>query len=390
MQPSDFTRDMWGRLIQDPSGFWAFVPHRLPPRLDLTWELTAKLSEADRALSELGGAARNLPNPHLLIGSFTRREAVLSSRIEGTQASLSDLFFFEAAGSSRPPAGQAPPPDVREVANYVTAMEHGLKRLSDLPVSLRLIQEMHAKLMEGVRGEHLTPGEFRKSQNWIGSPGCALTDAIYVPPPAPEMMEALGELEEFLHAPSKLPPLVRLALVHYQFEAIHPFLDGNGRIGRLLISLLLCHDDLLPEPLLCLSAYFERKRQDYYRLLLAVSRSGGWLEWISFFLDGVAEQSRDAIWRTSKLLDLWQEYRRRVMSKGSSALLPQIVDNLFEVPFMTIVGAAKRLGVTHRAAALNVKKLVEAGIVEEVTGRQRNKLFVARGIIDAIEMQRSE
>ena len=229
-------------------------------------------------MSELAGAARTLPNPHLLIGPFIRREAVLSGRIEGTQASLSDLFFFEASGAADPAV-----PDVREVSNYVKALEHGLARLDALPISLRLIREIHAKLMEGVRGEHLTPGEFRRSQNWIGAPGCTLMEAIFVPPPEEEMMECLGELEKYLHEPSALLPLVRLALVHYQFETIRPFLDGNGRIGRLLITLLLCAEGLLSEPLLYLSAYFERHRQDYYRCLLDVSHAGQWSHWISFF-----------------------------------------------------------------------------------------------------------
>ena len=220
----------------------------------MTWGLAGRLSEADRALSELAGVARNLPDPRLLIGPFARREAVLSSRIEGTQASLSDLFFFEAADSVVRAGDRVPPEDVREVANYVRAMEYGRRRLRELPISLRFIREIHGKLMEGVRGQHLTPGEFRRSQNWIGPPGCTLMDATHVPPRVPEMMQCLDAFEKFLHAESPFPALVRMALIHYQFEAIHPFLDGNGRVGRLLISLLLCHDGLLSEPLLYLSA----------------------------------------------------------------------------------------------------------------------------------------
>lgn len=391
MQPEDFTEDKWGKLVWNPAGgagYWAFVPHPLPPRLELTWDLVGKLSEADRALSELAGRARNLPNPHLLIGPFIRREAVLSSRIEGTQASLSDLFFFEAAGTG--PAERPTPSDVREVANYVRALEHGLKRLKELPLSLRLMREVHAELMEGVRGEHLTPGEFRRSQNWIGSPGCTLLEATYVPPSPAEMMEVLGELEKFLHAQSPLPPLVRLALVHYQFEAIHPFLDGNGRIGRLLMALLLCHEGLLVQPLLYLSAYFEQRRQEYYRLLLEVSQAGRWLPWIEFFLAGVAEQARDALWRTEALLRLWQEYHQRFSTARSSALLLRLVDDLFEYPVLTIPRAARRLGITQRAASLNIQKLVSAGLLEEVTGRTRYRLFAAQAIIDLADMQRAD
>lgn len=377
MRPSDFTDKKAGRLLRGTGGYWAFVPDPLPPDLSLTWELAGRLSEADRALAELAGLGRNIPNPRLLIGPFVRREAVLSSRIEGTQASLSDLFFFEA--------GQTPTADVREVANYAEALEHGLSRLKELPVSLRLIRELHAHLMAGVRGEHLTPGEFRRTQNWIGPPGCTLMQATFVPPPVPEMRETLSDLEKYLHAPSKLPPLVRMALTHYQFEAIHPFLDGNGRIGRLLISLLLCHEGLLPEPLLYLSAYFERNRADYYRLLLDVSRRGAWHDWIEFFLRGVEEHSRDALRRAAHLLDLRQAYRRRFEAARASALLLRLIDGLFESPVLSISAAAKQLGVTHRAATLNIGKLVRAGILEEVTGRQRYRLYAAREIIRAIE-----
>jgi Fic family protein len=311
-----------------------------------------------------------------------RREAVLSSKIEGTQASLSDLLFFEASKPSTPK-----PPDVREVANYVTALEYGLGRLKDLPVSLRLIREMHERLMHGVRGEYMTPGEFRRSQNWIGPPGCLLMDATFVPPPVEEMKEALGELEKYLHVPSALPPLVRLALIHYQFEAVHPFLDGNGRIGRLLLTLLLCAEGLLPQPLLYLSAYFERHRQDYYDLLLGVSQSGKWSEWVTFFLRGVAEQSRDAVKRSNRLLDLRQEYHQKFQSARSSALLLRLVDELFAYPAITISRAAKRTGVTPRSAQLNVERRVKERSLAEARGRKRNRVYVAPGIIRVIEAQ---
>ncbi len=290
-------------MTKTPQGYVAFVPHPLPPQLDLKSHLS-DLSKADRLVGELRGVARNLPNPHLLIAPFMRREAVLSSRIEGTQASLSDLFFFEASGEQNPEV-----PDVREVANYVRALEYGLKRMEKLPLSLRLIREMHAELMHGVRGEHLTPGEFRRSQNWIGPPGCTLMDAVFVPPPVEEMKASLDAFEKYLHEPTTLPPLVRFALVHYQFEAIHPFLDGNGRIGRLLTTLLLCREGIFPQPLLYLSAYFETKQQQYYKFLLHVSLKGEWNAWIHYFLLGVSEQSQDSIARTEKLLELWTGYR---------------------------------------------------------------------------------
>jgi cell filamentation protein, protein adenylyltransferase len=380
MQPSDFADNKSGRVIKTPQGYWAFVPNPLPPKLEINWELAGNISEADRALSELAGVARTLPNPHLLIGPFIRREAVLSSRIEGTQAGLSDLFFFEASQSATPQT-----PDVYEVANYVNALEYGLARLKDLPVSLRLIREMHESLMKEVRGETMTPGEFRRSQNWIGPPGCVLMDATFVPPPVDEMTVALGELEKYLHTPSSLPPLVRSSLVHYQFEAIHPFLDGNGRIGRLLLTLLLCAERLLPQPLLYLSAFFERNRQDYYRLLLSVSQAGTWIEWITYFLRGVAEQSQDAVKRANRLMDLREAYRTKLQSARASALLLQLVDELFSIPAVTIPGMTKRLKVTPRSAQLNVDKLIESGILREVTGRQRNRIFVAPEIVNIAE-----
>jgi Fic family protein len=338
------------------------------------------LSRADQQLGKLGGLAANLPNPHLLIGPFMRREAVLSSRIEGTQASLSDLFLFEAA-QAEPVRGS----DVREVMNYVRAMEHGLRRLSDLPLSLRFIREIHERLMHGVRGENMTPGEFRRSQNWIGPPGCTLTDATFVPPRLPEMHEALSRFESYLHAPTAFPALIKLALVHYQFEAIHPFLDGNGRVGRLLVTLQLCHGELLPEPLLYLSAFFEKNRRQYYDLLLSVSRSGNWSGWVNFFLEGVAEQANDAVARTKAVLELWKEYRQRFESARSSALVLRLVDKLFETPAITIPRTADFLGVTYRSASLNVQKLVAAGILKEVTGRDRNKVYLARAILDVAE-----
>jgi len=386
MQPADFTENASGKVVRSPQGYWAFVPNPLPPAIEPDWELINTLSDADRALSGLNGVACNLPNRHLLIGPFVRREAVLSSRIEGTQASLSDLFFFEAAQPA-PRNGMPIAPDVREVANYVRAMEHGLARLKTLPVSLRLFRELHERLMEGVRGQHSAPGEFRHSQNWIGPPGGRLEDAIFVPPPLPEMQQALDHFERFLHSPCGFPPLVRLALVHYQFEAIHPFLDGNGRIGRLLVSLLLCHDKVLEKPLLYLSAYFEKYRTEYYARLLSVSQWGDWPGWIVFFLRGVAEQSADAIWRTGNLLNLWRSYRRMFESARSSALLLRLIDNLFNHPVITLPRASSVLGITHRSASLNVQKLADAGILQEITGRERHKVFVARKIMEIIEEQ---
>lgn len=385
MDPTTFERNKPGRLIRSAQGYFAFVPNDLPPSLDLTWDFVRQISEADRRLSELAGAARTLPNPHLLITPFTRREAVLSSRIEGTVASISDLLTYEALGVVHGDRG-----DVREVANYVSALEFGLNRIKDLPMSSRLLRELHAKLMEGVRGEHLTPGEFRRSQNWIGPPGCLLKDASYVPPPGPEMKEALSSFERYLHSPSPLPPLVRLALVHYQFEAIHPFLDGNGRIGRLMITLLLCSEGLLSQPLLYLSAFFERHRKDYYQLLLDVSQRGNWTEWVTFFLRGIAEQAQDALDRANRLQRLLQSYRDRLQAQRSSGSLLQLAELLFVAPIVSTRYVAEHLRLTHAAAQNNVDKLITAGILREVTGRQRSRIYVAHGIMDIVEGLGSE
>jgi len=380
MKPTDFQKDQSERVIRTSQDYWAYVPKALPPVLEIDIDLSRMLSAADRAISELAGIARTLPNPHLLIGPFIRREAVLSSRIEGTQASLSDLLFFEAAN-----VGEHTVPDVREVANYVQALEYGIARLEELPLSLRLIKEVHERLLDGVRGQYQTPGEFRRSQNWIGPPGCLLMEATYVPPPVEPMKQALHDLESYLHTPSPLPPLIRLALIHYQFEAIHPFLDGNGRIGRLLTTLLLCAEGLLPQPLLYLSAFFERYRGDYYDLLLQVSRKGAWKEWVTFFLRAVEVQSRDAIARSDQLLNLWRQYRERLQSARTSALLLRLVDELFTYPAITNAGASQRLDITPRSTQLNIDKLIGVGILKEATGRKRNRVYIAPEIIEIVE-----
>jgi len=382
LQAADFIDGLSGRLLQTGRGYFAYVPNLLEPTIDLSLPVVRELSQADRALSELAGVTRTLPNPHLLIGPFLRREAVLSSRIEGTQASFSDLLFFEAAR-----LGEKQVPDVREVSNYVQAMEYGLARLSTLPVSLRLIREIHQRLMAGVRGETQTPGEFRRSQNWIGPSGCTPQDATFVPPAVEEMHVALDAFEKYLHAPSQLPALMRLALIHYQFEVIHPFLDGNGRVGRLLVTMLLCTEKLLPQPMLYLSAYFEQHREEYYGLLLAVSQKGTWEQWIRYFLKAVAVQSRDAIRRIDLLLALRQKYRSQLQKARASALLLQIVDNLFDFPAVTNPALSKRMKVTPRSAQLNIEKLVERNILREATGQQRNRVYIATEIVSVIEQE---
>ncbi len=388
MDPKEFEGSTSGKVIQVGLGdaaYWAFVPHPLPPRLPADWELTSALSAADRALSELAGLGRTMPNPHLLIGPFVRREAVLSSRIEGTRADIADLYAYEAGQLPLPGMeASVPESDVREVLNYVNALEYGLKRLETLPVSLRLIRELHEKLMAGVRGEHATPGEFRRTQNWIGPPGCTLNEATFVPPPPADMHEALDALEKYLHREDVYPPLLRLGLVHYQFEAIHPFVDGNGRIGRLLLSLLLVQWDLLPLPLLYLSAYFHRHRQAYYERLLRVSERGAWRDWLLYFLRGVAEQAKDALTRARRLQDLQVSWRSRLTQARTSALALRLADGLFTTPILTIPQAQRMLNVTYPSAQKNVERLVQAGILRLISEGSYSRTYAAQEILDVI------
>jgi Fic family protein len=338
-----------------------------------------RLSEADRALGTLNGVGETLPNPHLLIVPFTRREAVLSSKIEGTQASLTDLFQFEAGRET------AVPGDVREVANYVRAMEYGLERLSDLPLSTRLIRELHERLLVGVRGEHYTPGEFRTSQNWIGTPGCTLDEATFVPPPPDEMPALLSDWERFLHAPSRFPPLIECALMHYQFEVIHPFLDGNGRVGRLLTTLYLLARRHLSQPLLYLSAFFEGHRDEYYGRLLAVSQCGDWEGWLDFFLRGIAEQSWDAAERSRRILSLREEYRGQLLAAKARPSVVRLIDVFFQSPVVTIPMAASAIEVTYAAAASALDRLVRAGVVRELGPFKRGRMFFAEELVRRIE-----
>jgi Fic family protein len=383
MEPKAFKSDRAGRVMRvpGPAGYYAFVPRPLPPELQWTPRLVTAASRAGHALGELSGLGRSLPNPHLLIRPFLRQEAVLSSRIEGTRASLSDLFAYEAAAPGRPETDD----DVREVYNYVVALEYGLGRISELPLSLRLLREIHGKLLEGVRGEHRAPGEFRHSQNWIGSAGSTPSNAPFVPPPPSEMDECLDAFEAWLHVDQDLPPLVAIALAHYQFEAIHPFLDGNGRVGRLLIVLLMCLWGLLSEPLLYLSAFFDARREEYLDHLMAVSQRGAWEEWVGFFLEGVLVQAHDARERARRLQDLRETYRQQLQSERAASRILQVIDLLFGRPFVSIPGLASEMNVSFVAARRYVERLVEIGLLREVTGRARNRLFVAGDILRAVQ-----
>ncbi len=380
MDPADFTPDSPGQLIRASEGYWAFVPDSLPPPLEFDLATINLLVDAQGALSELSGLGRGLPNPHLLIGPFMRREAVLSSRIEGTVTRVDQLMRFEVE-----PSIETQTPDLREVLNYVRALEYGLDRLPTLPMSLRLIREIHGQLLRGVRGRQRRPGEFRDVQNAVGTRADqSYAEARYVPPPVPHMQSALSDFENFLVRSSDLPLLIELALIHYQFEAIHPFMDGNGRIGRLLMSIVLCDQGALPSPLLYLSAFFERHREAYVDHLLAVSQRGSWLDWIGFFLQGVAEQARSAGELSTRLLDLREGYRTRVQAARRSVLLVSLIDELFASPYLTVPIAAGRLNVTQRSASLNISKLVDLGIVVEITGRQRYRVFEAREVVQML------
>ncbi len=367
-----------GRSIRTPQGYTAFVPDPLPPKLVWTPVLTRALSDADRLIGQLAGEGGQLPNPHVLIRPFVRREAVLSSRIEGTRATLGELLAAEAGAPV-----ERSPDDLREVANYVKALEQGVKRLKTLPLSLRLLRELHSTLMAGVRGQHATPGEFRRSQNWIGPPGCTLANASYVPPPVEEMTECLGAWERFLHDRT-LPPLAQAAFLHYQFEAIHPFLDGNGRIGRLLITLFLVEREILPSPLLYLSAFFEAARRDYYEGLRAVTEEGHWEGWLQYFLNGVARQSEDALGRAAKINQLLGAWRKAAADTSSKVPL-RLVDALATNPYLTLTGAARQLKVAFTTVQRAAERLEKLGIVKEVSGQQRNRVYCATALLSILE-----
>lgn len=377
MRLEDFAASQRAFVVRAENGYRAFVPPPLPPRVELTSGLVSRLSAADRAIGELAGLGRGLPDPELFCRTLVRREAVLSSRIEGTVASLSDLALFEAERPSKPEG------DVREVFNYITAMDHVLDPDRRLPLSLPLLREAHKLLLSGVRGDFATPGDFRRTQNWIGRPGSVIETATYVPPPPEPMWDCLDALEKYLHACGDLPPLLAIAAVHYQFEAIHPFIDGNGRIGRLLAVMLLVEWGLLPGPMLDLSAYIEPRRDRYYAGLLRVSTEGDWLGWFDFFLEVVERQARDSLARAVRLGELRTDLRRRVATARSSGRLPLLIDELFRSPVLGIGTAQEVLGVTHRAATMNLEKLVATGILVEVT-RGRTRLFMAPEVMGAM------
>ena len=365
-----------GRYIETAAGgekVRAFLPPPLPPvpPVDLG-RLLGLLEEANRALGRLDGVASILPDTPLFLYMYVRKEALLSSQIEGTQSSLSDLLLFEAEE-----APGAPLDDVREVSNYVAAMNHGLERLrGGFPLSLRLIREIHAILLAKGRGEDKQPGEFRRSQNWVG--GTRPGNAIFVPPPPDQVMPGMGDLETFMHAQAPdVPLLVKAGLIHVQFESIHPFLDGNGRLGRLLITLLLCAHGALREPLLYLSLFLKVRRQDYYDLLQRVRERGDWESWLEFFLTGVKETSEQAAATAKRILALFEQDRRRIEALGRAASSALRLHQLLQTkPLITVNLAAGTLGLSTPTVAKAIENLQDLGIARETTGRRRGRVFV--------------
>ena len=363
-----------GTYQRQPAGYRAFIPASLPPTpaVRLASDLQVLLSQADRALGRLDGSVQTLPNPDLFVFMYVRKEAVLSSQIEGTQSSLQDLLAAEADL-----LGAGFPRDVEEVVNYVQAMNHGLARLPELPVSVRLIREIHERLVRGVRGSNLTPGELRRTQNWIGPPGSTLRDAMFVPPPPDQVPQALGALETFLHAPDDIPLLVKIGLAHAQFETIHPFLDGNGRIGRLLITFLLTERSVLHKPVLYLSHYFKRHRQSYYDHLQAVRDIGDWEGWLSFFLRGVKEVSDEAVETARRILAMREQHRAAItegLGRGAGNG-HRVLESLYARPIVSVQDVRTRTGTTYAAANTLVARLVELGVLAEITGNARNRRF---------------
>ena len=378
MRPDAFTSTERGRVRKTPEGYWAFVPAAAPRRLSLSDEVVKLLDEATGAVHRLGGVGRLIPNPHLLIGPHLRLEAVLSSRIEGTKTDVGQLLRFEA--------GQVPSPDAAddatEVTNYIVAMEHGVERVRDgFPISVRLFREMHELLLQGARGQHRRPGELRKSPVWLG--GATLDDAVFVPPPPDEMRDALSDLETFLHE-TDLPLLLQLAIAHYQFEVIHPFLDGNGRIGRLMIPLMLVLRDALPQPLLYLSAFFEQHRGEYYDHLLSTSQRGDLMPWIAFFLRGVRQQARDSEERTVHLVELQHQLRNQLLDEGRPNSVIRLAEQLFATPVVTAARVEAMIDVTRPTAQAAIDALVERGDLTEITGRTRGRIYEAGAIFEAV------
>lgn len=358
-----------GVFVQQPTGYKSFIPNKLPPEpgIELDNELWKLLSDADRKSGRLDGITQILPNPDLFVAMYVQKEAVLSSQIEGTQASLSDVLNADIETENDV--------NIREVVNYVNAMKYGLERVKELPICLRLIREIHQKLLEVGRGSNCNPGEFRTSQNWIGPAGCTLINASFVPPAVPDMQEALSDLEKFFYDDDDIPSLIKIALIHAQFESIHPFLDGNGRVGRLLITFWLCTEKILSEPLLYLSYYFKSNRLEYYDRLMAVRKKGDWEGWIKFFLKGIAIVADEATESAKNIIGLKEHYME-ILEQYNNGNYIKLLDKLFTAPYITKNKVSELLQISYPTASNIVEEFTSLGILKDITpDQQRNKKY---------------
>ena len=371
-----------GRYVKQPTGYSSYKPNGLPPlpALEVDAEMLALLSKADQCLGRLDGVTQTLPNPDLFVSMYVKKEALLSSQIEGTQASLIEVIAAEDNQSK----------DVQEVTNYVHAMNHGLNRLSELPLSLRLLREIHRELLRSGRGSDRSPGEFRTTQNWIGAPGCKLSGAVFVPPCPDDMLDALGDLERYFYEDESLPPLIKIALIHAQFETIHPFVDGNGRVGRLLITFWLCQQQILSQPLLYLSYFFKRNRTAYYEKLMDVRERGMWEEWVKFFLHGIIEISQESIASAQQIDALRESLTSRVdeLDGVSVANARRLLDLLFITPQVTRSSVADALGISRPTAGALIGKFAdELSILEDASpGAARNKTYLFKEYMEILEV----
>lgn len=370
-----------GQYVKQPHHYSAFIPEPLPPVPEIEYgnEMQTLLSKADRALGRLDGSIQTLPDPDMFVFMYVRKEAVLSSQIEGTQSSLNDLLEAEAEIND-----PNRPSDVHEVLNYVSAMNHGLQRLKEFPISVRLIREIHERLLDGVRGYQMKPGELRRSQNWIGPGGSTIKDAIYIPPPPSEINLLLSDLEKFIHQENSIPPLIKIGLIHAHFETIHPFLDGNGRVGRLLIAFFLCEKDILIKPVLYLSYYFKANREKYYELLQNIRDKGEWEEWLKFFLEGVAVVSLEATSTARAIVEMREQHRLKITESFGRAAGNgmRVLESLYARPFINTNMVRDQLNLSFPPASELLKRFIEADILVEITGRDRYRLYKYKPYVD--------
>ena len=373
-----------GKYVKQLSGYRAFIPNPLPPDPPIKYdgELRNLLSQADRALARLDGITTILPNPELFVGMYVKKEALLSSQIEGTQASLEGVLKFEANLTPSEDINE-----IKEVVNYIKALNYGMKRLEELPISNRLIKEIHRILITGTRGIDKTPGEFRRSQNWIGPAGANLNEATFVPPPPDIVPELMSNLEKFIHRKDDIPPLIKIAFIHAQFETIHPFLDGNGRIGRLLITFYLYWEGILTRPLLYLSFYLKKHRNEYYDWLMKVRLKGEWEMWLKFFLNGVIEVSREASETAKRIIDLKEKLIKKLIEKRiASGYAVGLIDMLFSMPIITSRDVQSKLNVGSKDTVNKlIKKFIDIQILKEISGKKRYKKYLFSDYIEIIK-----